>query len=331
MKSIVYTSENVIRLVNDSTAQGNEVVLCPLSELAAVVAAVPDAFPERFAEDYTRDPAGALVCFRYSLVEESFDIEGVSRRTVLAMLFIRRASDTPVSVCVEALYHVVEIGGRYYYANRTTTKRYGLSLVGAAENVRGCKYEGQPNYFTTPSAKSLKAWAQWLTGCDAENAAEVAKVAQLHEQTRAAVVASGLKYSETSKGLTVHAGPVSIFVEFTKSGVYYRYAVNNGAIGYDAEAFTALLSMFGSKQEQTVQEQPKQEEPKRAYHVFKALAVETVDGVEQWTPQARGLMQRGDSCGNAAAADICRRALSGVTRLSERQRWCVAYALMRAM
>lgn len=329
MRQIVKTSGEAIDIISNSADSGNSFVTCPLRELPAVVAGISQAFPDQFLEVWRIDRTKALEIYRYNLIDESFAIEGTSALDILVTLFVQGDDDAPVCVRVDSLMQVVAIGGNYYRPYRCASKRYGLAKVGAADNVRRRNYEGQPHFFSAPSAKNLMAWALWLEGCDEQNIKEIERVRQLHDDTRAAVVASGLRYSETDKGMTVSAGPVTIWVEFAETGVYYRYGVNNGAIGYGADAFAALLSMFGNKEEQ--QEQPQKERPKNAaYRVFRALAVEYVDGREQWTAQAREVMQRGNVCGNAVAEDICRRALSGNTRLSDRQRWCVAYAVTRA-
>lgn len=331
MRQVVKTSGEAIDIISNSAEQGNSFITLPLAELPEVVAGIPQAFTDDFLTVWQVSKSKALDGYHYSIIDEAFAIEGTSSLDLLVTLFVQGDDDAPVCVRVDSLMQVVAIGGNYYRPYRCASKRYGMSRVAAAENVRRCNYEGQPHYFSAPSAKSLTAWALWLEGCEAENVEEIERVRRLHDDTRTAIERSGLPHRDTARGMSVSAGPVTIWVEFADSGVYYRYEVNNGAIGYGADAFAALLTMFGNKCEQPQQEQPKKEQPKNAaYRVFRSLAVEMVEGREQWTAQAREVMQRGNVCGNAVAEDICRRALSGNTRLSDRQRWCVAYAVTRA-
>lgn len=327
--------EGVVSFINSVKEGESSMFYMPVGLLPELVAALPGSFDASFLGNFNADPVGFVEsrCRYGSAKYIDFEDAGCGKAVHIAAMYV--GCEAAPSVWVNDIYTVLEYEGKHYNVYSTRTHRLGMSLFGAAENVQGIHYDGQPNYFTKPSAKVVARWAAWLNGCEVRNIEEIAKVKELHDRVRSEVVASGLEYSEQREGLSVKAGPINIGVKFCKSGVNYEYRINYSAIGFGSDAFASLLTAFGRREDTPKCEEavkPKEEDKKpSAYRVFKSLEVESVDGADKWTSAALKVLQVAAADSSAVVSDICKRALNGLTRLSDKQKWCVAYAFTRSV
>ena len=327
--NVIKDFESVISFVNSVEDNSATSFYMPLSLLPELVANAAYLFDDDFVKAYNADAVSCLDRHsHFGNLSYYADFEEAECGTVavVASMYVNTEGNTCVRV--NDLFQVLEYEGNYYNVYKTSAKRFGMSIFGGVRNVNNISQDKHPNYFSKPTKAVVTRWVEWLSGCEANNIAEIERVKALHAQVRADVAASGLEYHDTREGLSVTAGPVKIYITLNQSGVSYEYRVNYSAIGFGAEAFASLLAKYG-KQEQP-KEMQEQQKPK-AYTVFKALTVENVEGSERWTSDAVKILEAASADSSEVVTDICSRALHGLTRLSDKQRWCVAYAYTRAM
>lgn len=322
--NILRDFESVITFVNSVENSSASVFYIPLSILPELIEKAAYLFDDDYLKAYKADAVGTLdKYFANPCYYQEFETAGCGKAAIIAAMYVNTEGNTVVRV--GDLFQVLEYEGTYYNIYKTSAKRFGLSVFGGAKNVRNIEHEGRPNYFSKPTESVFNRWVQWLNGCELKNVEEIEKVKALHAQVRADIAASGLEYRNNREGLSVDAGPITVDIRLSQSGVSYEYRVNYKVIGYGAEGLTTLLAKFGKH------EQPKEDNKPKAYNIFKALTVETVEGSERWTDEAVRILEAASADSSEVVADICSRALAGITRLSDKQRWCVAYAYTRAM
>lgn len=266
---------------------------------------------------------------------EGFDIEGVCTSVAVAHVCVSRSMEGESSAWVEHLFAAILSGGRYYRIMRTKEGRHGFAVVGATRDPQGTTVESErPKFFTKPSAKAVTAWVKW---CDEREAAAVAAVEHVRaerEDYRRRIEASGLEFVRTIDGYAVYNGPVTVRVSFREHGVEVRPELRDGFYSEVSRNLDSFLNMRVSdaREVRQVAEAPEQKptDGNAVRKVFNALTTEEREGAQVWTAEAVGIMQRVATAGSGIVTDICSRAMRGAARtLTDRQRWCVAYAFAR--
>ena len=338
MKAFNSTSD-AINFIETSTG----LAAMPLATFFAALEARPALFPSNIVEGWNANKFAAADALmeRYATSTiydaRAFAVDGVA--TVEALVTINVAErDGAKAVSVEGIRNVLKIGDRFFNVWPTHSRRYALTLIGATPNVKGREFEGKPNNFSKATAKHLAAWADWLAECEAVCVADVAAVEAERAEVIALLEESGMNYRRRGGGVTVTAGPMDIYADFGQGSISYRVEINRNVVGFGRDILAYALATFGRQPQ--AEEQPTsltptpKEEGRTAYRLFKRLATVEADGQTVWTPEALELMKRtaslsADDSRTAAARDICRRALSGVVSLTDKQRWLVAYVAAR--
>lgn len=343
----------------NSLEDGHGHMFCvPLHILAQLIEEMPERFPANFVEAFNANPLEAFDSRCSDNISSDYEISGVSTLSLVATVSHRRGFDAePDTLEVSAVNWAVKIGEDYFRPFQAQNRRHGLSLFGAADNILGRDFDS-PNYFSKPTARSLKAWAEFSTAKDATNRADIAKV---HAE-RAAVIdmvkASGLEWRETSDGIRMEGGPLTVEIEFGRSGCHYRAFINNSVTGFGSSIFDYVITTFGAqavtpsdttpeevaeapsvevmtaeaeKTDAHAEEKKPSKESRIAFHAFKRLSTAEADGTEVWSTDAVAVMKKAMTADSALITDICGRALAGDVRMSKKQRWCVAYAYARAV
>lgn len=333
----------------------------PLSLFPQLFNDMPELFSEKFAENFRENPAEVFSSMLSDTINSDYEISGVSSVALVGTISHRCGFDGDShSLELSAVNWAVKIGEQYFRPYMAQSRRSGLALYGAAENVLGRDFD-HPNYFSKPSARSLKAWAEFATAKDATNRADIAKVHAERAAVLDMVKASGLEWRETSGGIRMEGGPLTVEIEFGRSGCHYRAFINNSVTGFGSSIFDYVITTFGAQaaapscttpvevteapEVSSVEviggeaaaptvEAPTEQKPEQsriAFHAFNRLSTVQADGVEVWSTDAVAVMKKAMAADSPLITDICGRALAGEVRMSRKQRWCVAYAYARAI
>lgn len=256
------------------------------------------------------------------------DEKNLTPHIMVVTLSVRRDDEGAIAIRIERVEYALMHGGDYYRVARLKPGKHLLSLMGATDNPHA-RYidDNHPNYFNKLSARALDAWTAYRQTQEAEARRVVAAVAEERAAIEQLVAESGVEARQVVDGMRLTAGPIEVDIKFSAGGAAVRYEVAWNLRTGGKDALTEVLKL-AHRDEPSEREEPKEEKPQRnnpAYRAFKALT--TAEGTA-FGEAATNILQAVRERAEGFVTDVAARALA-YGKMSEKQRWCVAYAYAR--
>lgn len=257
------------------------------------------------------------------------DEKNLTAHSQAVTLSVRRDDEGAIAIRVERVEAALVHEGYYYRVHSVKPNKHLLSLLGATDNPHARYVDDKhPNYFNKLSARALDAWTAYRQTQEAEARRVVAAVADERAAIEQLITDSGVEARQLIDGMRLTAGPIEVDIKFNAGGATVRYEVA-WSLRTGGKDVLADVLRLAHHAEPTREEEPKRETPQRnnpAFRAFKALTLS--DDNASFGEAATKILQAVRERAEGFVTDVAARALAS-GKLSNKQRWCVAYAYAR--